>query len=127
MNPLSITGHGIIFSDYFHVHDVSLVHDLTMQLMSVGQITDHDCHVILDPDVCYIQNHHTSHLVGTGPVVVIHSVFESLTDFIFLPLRLSVLSAPLMLLHPRHRLLNDIIIWIISVTPNCLHCFIEDF
>jgi hypothetical protein len=38
-----------------------------MQLMSVGQITDHDCRVILDPDVCYIQDHRTSHLVGTGP------------------------------------------------------------
>jgi hypothetical protein len=38
-----------------------------MQLMSVRQITDHDCRVILDPDVCYIQDYRTSHLVGTGP------------------------------------------------------------
>jgi hypothetical protein len=38
-----------------------------MQLMSVGQIIDHDCRVILDPDVCYIQDRRTSHLVGTGP------------------------------------------------------------
>jgi hypothetical protein len=38
-----------------------------MQLMSAGQIVDHDCHVILDPDVCYIQDRHTGHLVGTGP------------------------------------------------------------
>jgi hypothetical protein len=38
-----------------------------MQLISVGQIIDHDCHVILDPDVCYIQDHRTGHLVGTGP------------------------------------------------------------
>jgi hypothetical protein len=37
-----------------------------MQLISAGQITDHDCRVILDPDICYIQDHHTSHLVGTG-------------------------------------------------------------
>jgi hypothetical protein len=35
--------------------------------MSAGQITDHDCRVILDPNVCYIHDHHTSHLVGTGP------------------------------------------------------------
>jgi hypothetical protein len=38
-----------------------------MRLMSTGQIADHDCHVILDPDVCYIQDCHTGHLVGTGP------------------------------------------------------------
>jgi hypothetical protein len=38
-----------------------------MQLMSAGQIADHDCRVILDPDVCYIQDRHTGHLVGTGP------------------------------------------------------------
>jgi hypothetical protein len=38
--------------------------------MSVGQITDHDCRVILDPDICYIQDRYTGHLVGTGPVVL---------------------------------------------------------
>jgi hypothetical protein len=38
-----------------------------MQLMSVGQITDHDCRVIFYPDVCYIQDRRTGHLVGTGP------------------------------------------------------------
>jgi hypothetical protein len=40
--------------DSFHVPGVSLVPDLTMQLMSVGQITDHDCRTILDLDFCYI-------------------------------------------------------------------------
>jgi hypothetical protein len=39
----------------------------TMQLMSARQITNHDCHVILDPNICYIQDHRTGHLVGTGP------------------------------------------------------------
>jgi hypothetical protein len=39
----------------------------TMQLMSARQITNHDCHVILDPNICYIQDHCTGHLVGTGP------------------------------------------------------------
>jgi hypothetical protein len=42
-----------------------LVPNLAMQLMSVGQITDHDCRVILDCDLCYIQDHRTGHLVGT--------------------------------------------------------------
>jgi transposase InsO family protein len=35
--------------------------------MSARQIADHDCRVILDPDVCYIQNCRAGHLVGTGP------------------------------------------------------------
>jgi len=38
-----------------------------MQLMSVGQLTDHGCRVILDSDFCYVQDRHTGHLVGTGP------------------------------------------------------------
>jgi hypothetical protein len=66
-SPLSVAGQGTLSSDSFHVPDVSLVLDLTMQLMSVGQIADHDCRVILDPDVCYIQDRRTGHLVGTGP------------------------------------------------------------
>jgi hypothetical protein len=37
-----------------------------MQLMSAGQITDHDCRVIIDPDFCYAQDRHAGHLVGTG-------------------------------------------------------------
>jgi hypothetical protein len=38
-----------------------------MQLMSAGQIVDHDYCVIIDPDICYIQDCRTGHLVGTGP------------------------------------------------------------
>jgi hypothetical protein len=38
-----------------------------MQLMSVGQITNHDCHVILDPDVCYIQDRRTGLFVHVSP------------------------------------------------------------
>jgi hypothetical protein len=64
---LSVAGQGTLSSDSFHVSDVSLVPDLTMQLMSAGQIADHDCHVILNPNVCYIQDRRTGHLVGTGP------------------------------------------------------------
>jgi hypothetical protein len=66
-SPLSVAGQGTLSSDSFHVPDVSLVPDLTMQLTSAGQIADHDCRVILDPDVCYIQDRRTGHLVGTGP------------------------------------------------------------
>jgi hypothetical protein len=38
-----------------------------MQLISAGQIANYDCHVILDPDVCYIQDRRTGHMVGTSP------------------------------------------------------------
>jgi hypothetical protein len=60
----SVTGHVTLSSDSFHVSNVSLVPDLTMQLMSAGQITDYDCRVILDLDFCYIQDRHNDHLVG---------------------------------------------------------------
>jgi hypothetical protein len=52
-SPLSVAGQGTLFFT-LHVHDVSLVPNLTMQLTSVGRITDHDCCVILDPNFCYI-------------------------------------------------------------------------
>jgi hypothetical protein len=60
-------------------------------------------------------------------VVVIHSVFENLTGFIFFLLRLPVLSAPPVLLHPHHHLLCGIIIWDIFLALGYLHCFIEVF
>jgi hypothetical protein len=126
-SPLSVAGRGALSSDSFHAPDVSLIPDLTKQLMSAGQIADHDCRVILDPDVCYIQDRRTGHLVSTGPVVVIHIVFGSLTDFIFLPLCPPVLSALLVLLHPRRHLLSGIIIWVIFLAPGYLLCFIEVF
>jgi hypothetical protein len=65
--------------------------------------------------------------LALAPVVVIHNVFRSLTGFIFLSLRLSVLSAPPMLLRPRRHLLSGIIVWVIFLAPNYLLCFIEIF
>jgi hypothetical protein len=126
-SPLSVARQGTLSSDSFYVPDVSLVPGLTIQLMSAGQIADHDCRVILDPDVWYIQDHRTGHLVGTGPVVVIHSVFRSLTGFIFLPLRPPVLSAPSVLLRPHRHLFNGIIVWVILLAPDYLLCFIVVF
>jgi hypothetical protein len=66
-SPLLVSRQGTLSSDSFHIPDVSLVPDLTMQLMSARQITDHDYHVIFDLDVCYIQDHRTGHLFRTGP------------------------------------------------------------
>jgi hypothetical protein len=65
--------------------------------------------------------------LALAPVGVIHIVFESLTDFIFLSLFLPVLSAPPLLLHPHHRLLSGIIVWATFVAPDCLLCFIKVF
>jgi hypothetical protein len=67
VSPLSVAGQCTLCFDSFHVPDVSLVPNLTMQLMSARQIIDHDCHVILDLDFCYIQDRRTGHPVGTGP------------------------------------------------------------
>jgi hypothetical protein len=53
-SPLSVAGQGTLYFDSFHVTDVSFVPDLTMQLMSAGQIDEYDYRVILDPDACYI-------------------------------------------------------------------------
>jgi hypothetical protein len=65
--------------------------------------------------------------LALAPVVVIYSVFGSLTGFIFLPLCPSVLSALPVMLHQRRRLLSGIIIWVIFLTPDCLFCFIKVF
>jgi hypothetical protein len=65
--------------------------------------------------------------LALAPVFMIHSDFGSLTGFIFLPLCPPVLLAPPMLLHPHHYLLSDIIVWVIFVAPDCLHCFVEFF
>jgi hypothetical protein len=55
-SPLSVARQGTICSDSFDVPDVSIVPDLTMHCMSTGQIIDHDCRVILDPNFCYVQD-----------------------------------------------------------------------
>ena len=46
---------------------VSHVPNLTMQLISAGQITDHGCCIILELDSCSVQDLRTGLLVGTGP------------------------------------------------------------
>jgi hypothetical protein len=66
-------------------------------------------------------------IVALVPIAVIHSVFESLTGFIFLPLRPLVLSTLPVLLRPRRHLLSGIIVWVIFLAPGYLLCFIEVF
>jgi hypothetical protein len=126
-SPLSVAGQGTLYSNSFHGPDVSLVPNLTMQLMSVGQITDHDCHVILDPDFCYIQDRRTGHLVRTGPR---HCDSQHLWEVDWLclssvaPTSFAVL---LSLLHPCHHFISGIIVWVIFVDLDYLLCFVEIF
>jgi hypothetical protein len=65
--------------------------------------------------------------LALAPVIVIHNVCESLTDFIFLSLRPPILSAPPVLLRPRRHLLGGINVWDIFLTPGYLLCFIDVF
>jgi hypothetical protein len=58
-------------------------------------------------------------------VAVTHSVFGSLTGFVFLPLCPSVLPVPLSLPHPRRRFISGIIASVIFVDLDYLLCFIE--
>jgi hypothetical protein len=60
-------------------------------------------------------------------VVVIHNVRGSLTGFISLLLRPSVLSAPAVLLRPHRHLFNGIIVWDIFLALGYLLYFVEVF
>ena len=64
---LSVAARGILSTSSFHVLAVSHVPKLTMQLLSVGQLTDLGCRVILDSDSCCVQDRRTGTLVGIGP------------------------------------------------------------
>jgi hypothetical protein len=60
--------------------------------MSVGQITDHDCLVIPDPDFAIFRIVALVTWLALALAVVIHNVYTSLTDFIFLPFAASSMS-----------------------------------
>jgi len=64
---LPVTGRGVLSTSSFHVPTVSHVPNLTMQLMSAGQITDHGCRIILESDSYCVQDIRTGLLVGTRP------------------------------------------------------------
>jgi hypothetical protein len=67
------------------------------------------------------------HLVGTGPGAVAHNIFESLTGFVFLPLRLPVLTVLLSLLRPCCRFISGIIVWVIFMDLDYVLFFVEVF
>ena len=47
---LPVAGRPVLLTSSFHVPNVSHIPQLTMQLMSAGQITDHGCRIILESD-----------------------------------------------------------------------------
>ena len=64
---LPIAGRGALSTFSFEIPNVSYVPQLTMQLLSAGQITDHGCRIILESDSCCVQDLRMGLLVGTGP------------------------------------------------------------
>jgi hypothetical protein len=52
--PLPVVDQGTLYTSSFHVPSDSHVPQLHLQLFSAGQITDHDCRVILDSNFCSI-------------------------------------------------------------------------
>ena len=51
---LPVVGRGVLSTSSFHVPTISHIPQLTMQLMSAGQITDHGCRIILESDSCCV-------------------------------------------------------------------------
>src|SRR6266540_2090347 len=60
--PFSVMAHFALLIFMFLLFPTSL----KLQLLLAGQITDHDCRIILESDSCSIQDHRTGTLVGSG-------------------------------------------------------------
>ena len=64
--PCSITHQGSLSNSHFSVPHVSLVPQLSMNLLSVGQITDQNCFIGFDDSSCFIQDRRNGTVIGTG-------------------------------------------------------------
>jgi len=62
----SITHQGSLSTAHFTVPNVSLVPQLSMNLLSVGQITDQNCFIGFDDSSCFVQDHRSGTVIGTG-------------------------------------------------------------
>ena len=96
-----ITHQGSLSSSKFSIPNVSFVPQLSMNLLSVGQVTDHNCFVGFDDTSCFIQDRRSGAVIGTG-----HRRRGSPSLYILDTLRLHLLPLPLVC-HPlpclRHR------------------------
>ena len=61
-----ITHQGSLCNNHFSVPNVSFVPQLSMNLLSVGQITDQNCFVGFDDSSCFIQDRRSGKVIGTG-------------------------------------------------------------
>jgi hypothetical protein len=61
-----ITHEGSLCNSYFTVPNIFFVPELSMNLLSVGQITDHNCFVGFDDSSCFVQDRQTGVVIGTG-------------------------------------------------------------
>ena len=61
-----ITHQGSLHSPHFYIPDVSCVPQLSMNLLSVGQIADMNCFVGFDESSCFIQDRRNGKVIGTG-------------------------------------------------------------
>jgi len=61
-----ITSHGSLSTPHFSVPNVSFVPQLSMNLLSVGQITDQNCFIGFYDSSCFVQDRRTGRVIGTG-------------------------------------------------------------
>jgi hypothetical protein len=61
-----VTHKGSLSDPNFTVSNIFFVPKLSMDLLSVGQITDHNCFVGFDDSSCFVQDRHTRDVIGTG-------------------------------------------------------------
>jgi hypothetical protein len=61
-----VTHKGSLSDSNFTVPNIFFVPELSMNLLSVGQITDHNCFVGFDDSSCFVQDRHTGDVIGTG-------------------------------------------------------------
>ena len=64
--PCTVTHQGSLSSSQFSVPAVSFVPRLSMNLMSVGQLTDMNYFVDFDASSCYVQDRQSMRVIGTG-------------------------------------------------------------
>jgi hypothetical protein len=61
-----LTHKGSLCTPRFTVPNIFFVHEMSMNLLSVGQITYHNCFVGFDDSSCFVQDRRTGSVIGTG-------------------------------------------------------------
>jgi hypothetical protein len=61
-----ITHEGSLCNSHFTIPNIFFVPELSMDLLSVGQITDQNCFVGFDDSYSFVQDRRTGVVIGTG-------------------------------------------------------------